>query len=332
MPPAPKSRPAFPSPAAVLPGEADILAKVIENLADHDAKLVYADWLEERDDPRGPMLREFITAYRGGKKKLPKVSAAPKSWRDLVGITLMMRIRETALGPVADQLLGVAKPAIAFRTVKAPESLIWSGTSKVGGKPDLLPDAKWPKFQGMPLAFHVQINLAEVAVSPVCRDLPASGMLSFFYDSWGSPSRDMRGGGRVIFTPKFKYLKGLYMPDGPEHQVRHNAGRVVFTETVTLPALDSPWLGKSNFASDPEVEAAYRVLPDPGEPGHRLLGHSIPIAGAPPEKQTDCHLLRLGSDPIPGFGWGAGKALYFLISKGNLQKQRFNLARFEVSH
>ena len=30
--------------------------------------LVYADWLEERDDSRGPLLRKFVNAFRSKKK------------------------------------------------------------------------------------------------------------------------------------------------------------------------------------------------------------------------------------------------------------------------
>ena len=62
-----KPKSAFSDPAAALPGEADILANVLADLSDHDAKLVYADWLEERDDPRGELLRKFVTAHRAGK-------------------------------------------------------------------------------------------------------------------------------------------------------------------------------------------------------------------------------------------------------------------------
>lgn len=41
-------------PAAVHPGEAEMLAAVLADLTDDLPKLVYADWLEERGDPRGP--------------------------------------------------------------------------------------------------------------------------------------------------------------------------------------------------------------------------------------------------------------------------------------
>ena len=39
------------------PDETALIARLIENLADDAPKLVYTDWLEERDDPRGVALR-----------------------------------------------------------------------------------------------------------------------------------------------------------------------------------------------------------------------------------------------------------------------------------
>src|SRR5215207_4782273 len=142
MPTAPKS--AFPTPAAALPDEADILAKVIANLADHDAKLVYADWLEERDDPRGPLLRKFVTAYRAGKP-LPAVKSAPEPWRELLGFRVVSELRETVLAPSTDAVLALAQPAITYKTAKAAENSLVVGASKFGGRPDLLPGTKWPR-------------------------------------------------------------------------------------------------------------------------------------------------------------------------------------------
>ena len=129
--PAPK--PAIPNPAATLPGEADILANVVANLADDHAKLVYADWLEDRDDPRGPLLRNFVTAYRAGKK-LPAVKSAPQSWRDLVGITLIEQARP-ALARHTDTFLRLARPASTFEATQEPGANLEVGASKLGGLP-----------------------------------------------------------------------------------------------------------------------------------------------------------------------------------------------------
>ena len=58
---------------------------------DEATRLVYADWLEERNDPRGPFLRQFLAAAQA-KKPLPDGSAFPKPWRDLCGVTLLEAI------------------------------------------------------------------------------------------------------------------------------------------------------------------------------------------------------------------------------------------------
>src|SRR5436309_5755530 len=108
----------FPGPAAPLPGEADLLARVAADLRDDTAKLVYADWLEERDDPRGPLLRQFVTAFRAGQK-LPPVKGFPKPWCDLVGITLLQGTRKAGLEEHADTFLQLARPALTFKSTKA---------------------------------------------------------------------------------------------------------------------------------------------------------------------------------------------------------------------
>src|SRR5262249_51631543 len=137
-------KPAFPDLAAVLPGEAGVLANVLADLSDHDAKLVYADWLEEHHDPRGPLLRDVVAAWRTGKK-LPALKAAAKAWRDLVGITLMEKLRDSALAPRADRVLAAVRPGITFRNPRAAERSLPVGASKSGGRPDMPAAAKWPE-------------------------------------------------------------------------------------------------------------------------------------------------------------------------------------------
>lgn len=46
--------------------ELAFLNGIVENLSASRPKLVYADWLEERGDPRGPFLREFVAAGTPG--------------------------------------------------------------------------------------------------------------------------------------------------------------------------------------------------------------------------------------------------------------------------
>lgn len=46
---------AIPISASPLPGEAEILGHVVSDLNDLARKLVYADWLDDHDDPQKNM-------------------------------------------------------------------------------------------------------------------------------------------------------------------------------------------------------------------------------------------------------------------------------------
>ena len=325
MPAKPKSP--FPDPAATLPGEADILANVLADLSDHDAKLVYADWLEEHGDKRGPLLREFVTAYRAGKR-LPKVTSAPKPWRDLVGITLIAKLRGTPLEPRANQLLALARPALTFKSVKAPEKSLPVGASKFGGQPDIPPNAEWPIWTRGTLAFLAQFNLADLA-GMVCSELPDSGVLSVFYDPVGDVfGKPDKGGWRIFYFPDVATVARREWPETLPDAARFAPCRLSFAETITLPDLDSPWAKELAFGDDAMTSAYQELHSDPGL-GHRLLGYPDPLQRDMLEKKTMRHLLTIDSDDKPGWMWGDTGLLYFTISESNLRSQRFDRVRFE---
>ena len=66
-----KPRPAFPQPAATVPARPTSSRGVVADLSDDTAKLVYADWLDERDDPRGQFLRDSVAAFRAERSYRP---------------------------------------------------------------------------------------------------------------------------------------------------------------------------------------------------------------------------------------------------------------------
>src|SRR5579884_4103642 len=82
------------------------LQAILENPADDTARLVYADWLEERGDPRG----EFIRV----QCELAQLSPAggPVSADDSRGVKLEDRVREL-LGQHADEWLGPLPALVA---------------------------------------------------------------------------------------------------------------------------------------------------------------------------------------------------------------------------
>jgi uncharacterized protein (TIGR02996 family) len=320
-----KPKPAFPNPAARLPGELDILANVLVDLSDHDAKLVYADWLEEREDRRGPLLRNFITAYRAGKR-LPAVKSAPKSWCALVGLPLMAKLRATALAPLANTILALAQPAITLGYERAPEHVLAVGSSKFGGRPDLPAGAKWPEYEDEPLTFLAQFNLADLRASPVARELPAAGLLSLFclYD-YGEDFEE--GNWRLLFFPDAAgLLRHDQHPDLPEEYQAASA-RLVFTEAPTLPhpeSLLAKKLMRAIRAVDPKG-TDYQDLRD-GMGGDALLGHPCTFEGDVLGKKSVRHLLTVGDNSGNGW-WPDGNMMYVTIPQDALKQGRFDRAK-----
>lgn len=69
----------------------------------------------------------------------------------------------------------------------AIESDLILGQSRMGGRPDLPPDHKWPEYENKHQVFIAQINLEELEGWAVPMGLPKSGHLFFFHDqdmSW----------------------------------------------------------------------------------------------------------------------------------------------------
>lgn len=323
---------AFPELAATLPGEAAMLAAVVANPGDDTTKFGYADWLEEHDDDRGPLLRKCVTAFRAGKK-LPGTASVSKPWRDLVGITLMGRIVAAKLTDRADSILRLARPAITFKSSRTAEAKLPIGSSKFGGGPDLSPKMKWPTFRDEPLTFLGQFNLADLATSLVCRELPKSGLLSLFsvYDEdEGNDDFDEKGSWRLWYTPDVQELVRQYPPENA-----FKPCRLTFTETLTVPDRDSPWLKDLGFKNDEEAEERYQEtivsgVNSVGGLGHRILGYPCPLQNDPLGRKTMRHLLTIDSDDKPGWMWGDGGLVYFTISEANLKAHRVNRVRFEM--
>src|SRR5260370_30254398 len=53
--------------------------------------------------------------------------------------------------------------------------------AKLGGLPDWTPGRSWPAWQGSPMAFIGQVNLADIAAHDEAGYLPHSGLISFFF-------------------------------------------------------------------------------------------------------------------------------------------------------
>jgi uncharacterized protein (TIGR02996 family) len=311
----------FPKPAAVLPGEADILAKVIADLSDHTAKLVYADWLEERDDPRGSLLRDFVIAFQA-KKKLPPVDDVSEAWRNLVGLRLMELLAESPIAHKANRVLALARPVITYKREAASERSLLVGASRIGGCPDLPPETEWPEYEGEPLGFLAQINFAELQPSPIARELPSTGVMSLFclHDKDRDTEDFLPGTYRVLYSSNPTQLQRRAFPDELPEEARVPVRRLWFTEEQTIPDLNAGRTVKALLKEKDEYTAyddvQFNTLSDDGLLGHpHLLGRASTKAAR--------HLISIGDVE----GWIDDDVMYFLMSEADLKRDRFDRAK-----
>jgi uncharacterized protein (TIGR02996 family) len=333
---------ALPEPAARLPGEADILAHIVANLADDTGKLVYADWLEERDDPRGPFLREFVTAARSAVP-LPASGSFPKPWRDLVGVTITEAARAHGFADRVYNFLGLALPALTIQPVETPAERLPVGTSRYGGPPDLPPDVPWPlRADGKPLAFLGQINLAEVAASPAAGRLLAAGMLSVFYDLYdeevdGVDNYPEAKPGRwhLFHFPAAARPEPRDYPPGFRPRNRFEPHPLTFTERLELPRDTDTW-GDALGLIGGEEPGRYAfdfldAVQGPNRCDDRLLGYPESEFTYGSLGRAGRNLLMIG---LTGSSlWGDHIAiLHFTIAEDDLRAGLLDRARLESEY
>lgn len=172
---------------------------------------------------------------------------------------------------------------MSFRLVTTPaiDDRLAPGTSKLGGAPDLPPGTPWPARAGAPLAFVLQLDLSGIDTGG---ELPADGLLSFFYDAveepWGDEPEDA-GSWLVTHVPAGTPLERRAFPDDLPEDVRYDA--------VTL-------------AAEPVDDA---------DEGHLLLGAPEPLQGElDPSMRL---LLQVASDDGTGMMWCDDGVLYVLM-------------------
>jgi uncharacterized protein (TIGR02996 family) len=295
--------------SALQPEERAFLTRLTTHADDDAARLEYADWLTQRGDPRGEFLRRFVAAAATmDAAGFPEPAAGfPEEWLELVGFRLVQRLAQHNCPELKDPLLRLARPALRLVKTEADDNNLPVGASKIGGLPDLPPDAAWPEgrecratynldTEGVerPAGFLCQINLAEIAGTQAARVLPDRGLLSFFsYVNWKNP--DVIG------------ALALYFPDAtrlarrpiPENFTQGNRvmppQRLTFLETLDIPDLSSPW--RDDFVTDRQRMDHYQqhvFWPIQKLNQENFLGYGKTFQEADPTpSKTSRHLLML---------------------------------------
>ena len=272
--------------------------------------------------------------------------ASGAAWRTLLEAE---RVPAGVTGAVAS----LVRPAIRIAIARAGR--VATGSSRVGGTPDVPPGFEWPRKDGTPLAFLAQIDLEEVAHRLPSSPLPADGLLWFFYDTaeepWGfDPAH--AGGSRVIYLPNPDRLALVAAPAGTP--ATFPLCRVEMEAYDDIPDLepDEPPGDQMDEAAMERYVAVRAYLSSGAHGGaHKLLGHADPVQGAMelgcemvsaginvgdgyPERARTAAveaaarswrlLLQIDSDEEASMQWGDAGILYFWIRAEDLAARRFD--------
>jgi uncharacterized protein YwqG len=271
-------------------------------------------------------------------------------------------LRQSGLARIADAIASAAENALRLVAEPVPDAQLALGQSRIGGQPDMPRGATWPTWQGEPLAFLGQIELARVAGFPGCGVLPAAGHLLFFYEAeqrtWGFDPKD-RGSFTVMYSdePNEALLRHEF-PRDMQESARFRSCAIEFLEIMTLPPIESIVVDNLRFNSKEMGRYAdvLSELENGEEEGmlHQLLGHPRPVQN---EMQLECQLaangvyvgdpsgyddprritlepgatewrllLQLDSAEQAGMMWGDLGRLYFWIRDQDLSHCRFDQA------
>ncbi|HEX8983473.1 MAG TPA: YwqG family protein [Ktedonobacterales bacterium] len=225
-----------------------------------------------------------------------------------LAIALAERLRANNLTRMVDAVLALAQPAIRLDLTRVDDAAeLPLGASKVGGAPDLPPDAAWPATSaGQLLPFIAQLRLADVAPFDLEGDLPHTGLLSFFYamnDADGEYRiEDDSTAWRAIWTPDDD--ASLIRLDTPQAlrealDSYFPACSVAFSRRLTLPGTESYAIQQLGFTNDERI--GYINITTGSDVGYlaemdlRLLGYPYELE---PGTFTDAFRVAHG-EPSP---------------------------------
>jgi uncharacterized protein YwqG len=232
-------------------------------------------------------------------------------------------------GDKVDAIMKLVRTRVRIRGAK-PEGELFLGASRLGGQPDLPAGSKWPKHEDTLLEFVAQLNLADLVPFDKMKELPATGLLSFFvakYEQIGEERDAEKLASKVFYLEDTSSLKRLPFPKKLEEEARTEPAAVTFRASKQLP--DPRFKKFTNLGLTDDENAKYEEVyaEQCGQPpNHQALGYAQAnyYEGLPaPGKRL---LLQLGSSSRPDFSWGDDGWIFFCIAKDALRERRFDEA------
>lgn len=197
-----------------------------------------------------------------------------------------------------DDVFALGRPSLRLRLAALDEEEEPPRT-RVGGDPDLPPGFEWPLCEGAPMTFVAQLDLAELAAYEAASELPAAGVLSFFY----APLAPEGGPLNPVRVVHFEDPAGLVRRPAPPASEPLRAFAVELEEELVYPGLESQ-VHYEALLPPARVEEFYRryaagehgeLIPasplaalifnldeaDQERPIHRVLGCAASVQGDP---------------------------------------------------
>lgn len=158
------------------------------------------------------------------------------------------------------------------------------GGSKFGGRPDVPQSFVWESYNGKPLSFIAQFDLAEAAKYDSEGMLPKSGTLSFFYEletmEWGYDPKTLSSA-RVYYFPPEEKLSPAEFPEELEDDYRFTAAKIVMKKKLSYPCpSDDIKLPLSEDENDEYFDIYNEITPEYPDTSSKLLGHPNLVQGA----------------------------------------------------
>lgn len=268
---------------------------------------------------------------------------------------LRSRLGEAGLSDLAEDLISHSRDAVAVFGRPGTDDDRAIAASKLGGLPDLAPGTTWPTRDGRPLAFLLQINLADVPAVPSEPTLPSSGLLSFYFDydeqPWGFDPAD-RSAVVVLYQTECEKLVRTAAPDGAfanklDEGDPFNPHSCDFEVVKSyIDPEEMPWTDEQFDRALDEISDFEEEHAEERGPRHQLLGHA---SGRQNVMREECQLasngvycggseyedpkraatlaqhasdwtllLQLDTDENIGWVWGDMGRLFFWIRKQDL--------------
>ncbi|MDR1481095.1 MAG: DUF1963 domain-containing protein [Synergistaceae bacterium] len=223
-------------------------------------------------------------------------------------MSLIEKLKDAGFYRQAEILESCRLPCVKIKTTKADEAAFRLGESKFGGLPHLPADFEWPMYNGKPLAFIAQFNLADVAAYDTDNKLPHEGILYFFYEGgeevWGYDPKDADGF-RVYHHKELAVIEATALPEGVPEDALLSPCKLEFSADVSYPmgevldgvGLDPETLKEFMTIERADIDEFDEIIEEYvenhlfGEYDHQLLGYPNLVQG---EIFHECQLASNG--------------------------------------